>query len=152
MHKWETRVSFCELFFVFFFVLRWLCCMPHRKTKLMRASFLPDSIWMLHGRKLAIAICLNCSETTYSIRWLIVDNHGWIMHTSFNVSINWMLAQWKRYFFVHISISNMDGILMPTFNVQVQLMSRDEQSILIVTYAELKHCLEQAFTDLTAAT
>lgn len=35
---------------------------------------------------------------------------------------------------------------------QVQLMSRDEQSILIVTYAELKHCLEQAFSDLTAAT
>lgn len=33
---------------------------------------------------------------------------------------------------------------------QVQLMSRDEQSILIVTYAELKHCLEQAFAELAA--
>lgn len=31
-------------------------------------------------------------------------------------------------------------------------MSRDEQSILIVTYAELKHCLEQALSDITAAT
>lgn len=38
------------------------------------------------------------------------------------------------------------------FLIQVQLMSRDEQSILIVTYAELKHCLEQAFSDITAAT
>ncbi|XP_055321590.1 PAN2-PAN3 deadenylation complex subunit PAN3 isoform X4 [Sitodiplosis mosellana] len=33
---------------------------------------------------------------------------------------------------------------------KVQLVSRDEQSILIVTYAELKHCLEQAFSELTA--
>lgn len=33
---------------------------------------------------------------------------------------------------------------------QVQLVSRDEQSILIVTYAELKHCLDQAFSELTA--
>ncbi|XP_031623876.1 PAN2-PAN3 deadenylation complex subunit PAN3 isoform X4 [Contarinia nasturtii] len=32
---------------------------------------------------------------------------------------------------------------------KVQLVSRDEQSILIVTYAELKHCLEQAFSELT---
>lgn len=29
-------------------------------------------------------------------------------------------------------------------------MSRDEQSILIVTYEELKHCLDQAFSELTA--
>lgn len=29
-------------------------------------------------------------------------------------------------------------------------MSRDEQSILVVTYAELKHCLEQAFSELTS--
>ncbi|XP_058835746.1 PAN2-PAN3 deadenylation complex subunit PAN3 isoform X1 [Topomyia yanbarensis] len=36
---------------------------------------------------------------------------------------------------------------------KVQLMSRDEQSVLVVTYAELKHCLEQAFSELvTAAT
>lgn len=30
-------------------------------------------------------------------------------------------------------------------------MSRDEQSILVVTYDELKHCLEQSFGDLLAA-
>lgn len=36
------------------------------------------------------------------------------------------------------------------FLLQVQLMSRDEQSILIVTYEELKHCLDQAFCELTA--
>lgn len=30
-------------------------------------------------------------------------------------------------------------------------MSRDEQSILIVTYAELKHCLEQAFAELNVS-
>lgn len=34
---------------------------------------------------------------------------------------------------------------------KVQLMSRDEQSVLVVTYAELKHCLEQAFSELVAA-
>lgn len=34
---------------------------------------------------------------------------------------------------------------------QVQLMSRDEQSVLLVTYAELKHCLEQSFSELMAA-
>lgn len=32
-------------------------------------------------------------------------------------------------------------------------MSRDEQSILVVSYAELKHCLEQSFDEIvTAAT
>ena len=32
-------------------------------------------------------------------------------------------------------------------------MSRDEQSILVVSYAELKHCLEQSFEEiLNAAT
>lgn len=34
---------------------------------------------------------------------------------------------------------------------QIQLVSRDEQSVLIVTYAELKHCLEQAFAELVAS-
>uniref|UniRef100_A0AAG5D5N0 PAN2-PAN3 deadenylation complex subunit PAN3 n=1 Tax=Anopheles atroparvus TaxID=41427 RepID=A0AAG5D5N0_ANOAO len=34
---------------------------------------------------------------------------------------------------------------------RVQLMSRDEQSVLVVTYAELKHCLDQAFSELVAA-
>lgn len=34
---------------------------------------------------------------------------------------------------------------------QVNLMSRDEQSILVVSYAELKHCLEQAFSELSSA-
>ncbi|XP_037940284.1 PAN2-PAN3 deadenylation complex subunit PAN3 [Teleopsis dalmanni] len=33
---------------------------------------------------------------------------------------------------------------------RVQLMSRDEQSVLIVTYAELKNCLENAFSELLA--
>lgn len=35
--------------------------------------------------------------------------------------------------------------------LQVQLMSRDEQSVLLVTYAELKHCLDQSFAELTVA-
>ncbi|XP_037907770.1 PAN2-PAN3 deadenylation complex subunit PAN3 isoform X2 [Hermetia illucens] len=33
---------------------------------------------------------------------------------------------------------------------KVQLMSRDEQSVLIVSYAELKNCLENAFSELVA--
>lgn len=28
-------------------------------------------------------------------------------------------------------------------------MSRDEQSVLVVTYAELKHCLDGAFNELS---
>lgn len=47
--------------------------------------------------------------------------------------MNW--TEWNNFF---------------SFQSQVQLVSRDEQSILIVTYAELKHCLEQAFSELTA--
>lgn len=39
---------------------------------------------------------------------------------------------------------------MDLFSFKVQLMSRDEQSVLVVTYAELKHCLEQAFNELTS--
>lgn len=27
-------------------------------------------------------------------------------------------------------------------------MSRDEETVFVVTYAELKHCLEQAFSEL----
>lgn len=34
---------------------------------------------------------------------------------------------------------------------KICLMSRDEQSILVVTYAELKHCLEQSFDELVTA-
>lgn len=30
-------------------------------------------------------------------------------------------------------------------------MSRDEQSILVVSYAELKHCLEQSFDEIAAS-
>jgi PAB-dependent poly(A)-specific ribonuclease subunit 3 len=30
-------------------------------------------------------------------------------------------------------------------------MSRDEQSILVVSYAELKHCLEQSFEEILSA-
>ncbi|BFF97990.1 PAN2-PAN3 deadenylation complex subunit PAN3 [Drosophila madeirensis] len=34
---------------------------------------------------------------------------------------------------------------------RVQLMSRDEQSVLIVSYAELKNCLENAFSELMSS-
>ncbi|XP_030040317.1 PAN2-PAN3 deadenylation complex subunit PAN3 isoform X4 [Manduca sexta] len=34
---------------------------------------------------------------------------------------------------------------------KVELMSRDEQSVLVVSYAELKHCLEQAFDEVMQA-
>ncbi|XP_018578150.1 PAN2-PAN3 deadenylation complex subunit PAN3 [Anoplophora glabripennis] len=33
---------------------------------------------------------------------------------------------------------------------KICLMSRDEQSILVVSYAELKHCLEQSFSELAS--
>uniref|UniRef100_A0A069DZG7 PAN2-PAN3 deadenylation complex subunit PAN3 n=1 Tax=Panstrongylus megistus TaxID=65343 RepID=A0A069DZG7_9HEMI len=36
-------------------------------------------------------------------------------------------------------------------NEKVCLMSRDEQSVLVVTYAELKHCLEQSFAEIVAS-
>ncbi|CAG5039298.1 unnamed protein product [Parnassius apollo] len=36
-------------------------------------------------------------------------------------------------------------------NARVELMSRDEQSVLVVSYAELKHCLEQAFDEVMQA-
>ncbi|XP_026471412.1 PAN2-PAN3 deadenylation complex subunit PAN3-like isoform X2 [Ctenocephalides felis] len=36
-------------------------------------------------------------------------------------------------------------------NEKIQLMSRDEQSVLVVTYGELKHCLEQAFEEIVIA-
>lgn len=34
---------------------------------------------------------------------------------------------------------------------KICLMSRDEQSILVVSYAELKHCLEQSFQEIVAS-
>lgn len=34
---------------------------------------------------------------------------------------------------------------------KICLMSRDEQSVLVVTYAELRHCLEQSFEELCTA-
>ncbi|KAG8257806.1 PAB-dependent poly(A)-specific ribonuclease subunit 3 [Homalodisca vitripennis] len=33
---------------------------------------------------------------------------------------------------------------------RICLMSRDEQSILVVTYAELRHCLEQSFDEISS--
>jgi len=35
--------------------------------------------------------------------------------------------------------------------LQICLMSRDEQSVLVVTYTELKHCLEQSFDEIVQA-
>ena len=35
--------------------------------------------------------------------------------------------------------------------VQVCLMSRDEQNVLVVSYAELKNCLEQSYGEVLAA-
>ena len=34
---------------------------------------------------------------------------------------------------------------------KVTLISRDEQNILVVTYAELKHCLDSSFSDIMQA-
>lgn len=34
---------------------------------------------------------------------------------------------------------------------QVELMSRDEQSVLVVSYAELKYCLDAAFAEVMNA-
>lgn len=42
-------------------------------------------------------------------------------------------------------------ILFYCLIIQVELMSRDEQSVLVVSYAELKHCLEQAFDEVMQA-
>lgn len=33
---------------------------------------------------------------------------------------------------------------------KISLVSRDEQSVLVVSYAELKHCLEQSFSELAS--
>ena len=35
--------------------------------------------------------------------------------------------------------------------LQIMLMSRDEQNVLVVSYAELKNCLEQSFGDVLSA-
>ncbi|XP_069364773.1 PAN2-PAN3 deadenylation complex subunit PAN3 isoform X4 [Maniola hyperantus] len=45
------------------------------------------------------------------------------------------------------ALNNLDG----GTQAKVVLMSRDEQSILVVSYAELKHCLEQAFEEVMQA-
>ena len=36
-------------------------------------------------------------------------------------------------------------------NEKVCLMSRDEQNVLVVSYAELKNCLEQSYGEVLAA-
>lgn len=33
---------------------------------------------------------------------------------------------------------------------KISLVSRDEQSVLVVSYAELKHCLDQSFGELAS--
>lgn len=42
-------------------------------------------------------------------------------------------------------------LINPHLRKQVNLMSRDENTILVVTYAELKHCLEQSFAELCSS-
>ena len=41
--------------------------------------------------------------------------------------------------------------LTSLYCVQVCLMSRDEQNVLVVSYAELKNCLEQSYGEVLAA-
>ena len=61
-----------------------------------------------------------------------------------------MLGQWKGYVTLRKKNTNIIVKLFPKHLQQVQLMSRDEQSVLLVTYAELKNCLENAFSELVA--
>ncbi|XP_045530751.1 PAN2-PAN3 deadenylation complex subunit PAN3 [Pieris brassicae] len=49
-------------------------------------------------------------------------------------------------------VSNCLNQLDSGTEIQVGLMTRDEGSVLLVTYAELKHCLDQAFAELMQVT
>ena len=42
-------------------------------------------------------------------------------------------------------------IPLTDFVLQVCLMSRDEQNVLVVSYSELKNCLEQSYGEVLAA-
>ncbi|KAI8431093.1 hypothetical protein MSG28_001150 [Choristoneura fumiferana] len=54
---------------------------------------------------------------------------------------------WLDYAHLSHCLNQLDG----GTNNRVELMSRDEQSMLVVSYAELKHCLEQSFEEVTQA-
>lgn len=51
---------------------------------------------------------------------------------------------WLDMAHIVTTLNKLDAGLME----KVQLMSRDEQSVLVVTYAELKHCLDGGFNEL----
>ncbi|CAG9558806.1 unnamed protein product [Danaus chrysippus] len=54
---------------------------------------------------------------------------------------------WLDRAHVAAALNNLDGGNLD----KVELMSRDEQSVLVVSYAELKHCLENAYEEVMAA-
>jgi PAB-dependent poly(A)-specific ribonuclease subunit 3 len=43
------------------------------------------------------------------------------------------------------------ALIFVFFAKQICLVSRDEQSVLIVSYAELRHCMETSFNELVQA-
>lgn len=65
----------------------------------------------------------------------------------------WILLDTFLYSFSkQIETAPLNDLQIPSLvRRQVELMSRDEQSVLVVSYAELKHCLEQAFDEVMQA-
>ena len=123
---------------------------------------------MLSGRRLAIDICSSCSETISSIKCYQVGSRGLTWPTLFRRLI--------RYIYVYtLSPPSLTHSLTHTqlyttntnqhvydrlFTVcqldagvheNVALYSRDEQSVLVVSYADIKACLHSTFTEVLTA-
>ncbi|KAH8302680.1 hypothetical protein KR044_009400, partial [Drosophila immigrans] len=79
------------------------------------------------------------------------DGRPWLDHAHIVQCLNKLDAgSIERVSLLH-NIQNLSTLIQLFGVVQVQLMSRDEQSVLIVSYAELKNCLENAFSELMSA-
>lgn len=79
------------------------------------------------------------------------DGRPWLDHAHILQCLNKLDAgTTEKVFLIRWSLEDRSEHT-PSIIFQVNLMSRDEQSILVVSYAELKHCLEQAFSELASA-
>ncbi|CRK95864.1 CLUMA_CG009311, isoform A [Clunio marinus] len=105
---------------------------------------------MDNGRLLRLLFklgCINERELNLDVTWSETGNRymlklfrDYLFH-----SVTDDGSPWLDYSHVISTLNKLDAGTME----KVQLMSRDEQSVLVLTYAELKQCLVEAFNELS---
>ena len=103
---------------------------------------------ILLGLIMVIAICSSCFVTMCFIRYFIFQRYRSVESiVASSLQIMEDGRPWLDMAHVVSCLNKLDSGL----NEKVCLMSRDEQNVLVVSFAELRNCLDQSFTECVQA-